>query len=52
MGEEEKVEEFLCEFQKLLDTCDVVTMSGSAPKGVGADIYARMIRMGNNLSES
>ncbi len=46
--EEEKVEEFLCEFQKLLDTCDVVTMSGSAPKGVGADIYARMIRMGRD----
>lgn len=44
--EEEEVDAFLLQFQNLLKGCDVVTMSGSAPQGVPADIYGRMIRMG------
>lgn len=44
--DEKKVKEFLLQFRQLLNQCDVVTMSGSAPSGVCFDIYAKMIRMG------
>lgn len=46
----EEVDQFLAQFQELIRTCDVVTMSGSAPKGVPTDLYARMIRMGREAN--
>ncbi|RZT01137.1 1-phosphofructokinase [Cuneatibacter caecimuris] len=37
---------FLRKFETLLPKCSVVTMSGSAPKGLPADIYGKLIAMG------
>lgn len=37
---------FLRKFETLLPKCSVVTMSGSAPKGIPADIYGKLIAMG------
>lgn len=42
---DEKVQEFLNKFDAIIDRSDVITISGSAPKGVPTDIYATMIRM-------
>lgn len=40
---EEEIAEFLEEFKILMDKSDVVTISGSVPKGVGTDIYKKLI---------
>lgn len=40
---EEEVKEFLKEFEKLVDKSDVVTISGSVPKGVDTDIYGKLV---------
>lgn len=37
---------FLRKFETLLPKCSVVTMSGSAPKGLPSDIYGKLIAMG------
>lgn len=41
----EEVEEFLKEFDKIIDKSDVITISGSVPSGVSRDIYATLIKM-------
>lgn len=41
---EAEVQEFLKEFEGIVDRSEVVTISGSVPKGVATDIYASMIQ--------
>ncbi|MDC7289380.1 1-phosphofructokinase [Blautia schinkii] len=38
-------------FESLLPRCSVATISGSAPKGAGADLYKRMIRSARNAGK-
>lgn len=40
---EKDYEEYLKKFRELVEKADVVAMSGSLPKGLGADAYAEMI---------
>ncbi len=42
---EAEVQEFLKEFEGIVDRSDVVTISGSVPAGVNTDIYASMIKL-------
>lgn len=42
---EEKVQEFLDKFPQFVEKSDVITISGSVPKGVSTDIYGRLIAM-------
>lgn len=42
-------EQFLIKFSNLLNSADIVTISGSLPQGIDADIYQEMIRMGNSV---
>lgn len=42
---EEEIEEFLKKFEEIADRSEVITISGSVPKGVDTDIYASMIQM-------
>lgn len=42
---EEEVENFLKVFDEILCDADVITISGSAPKGVDSKIYARLIEL-------
>lgn len=44
---EEECEAFLNKYQKLLEKCDVVTASGSLPKGVPEDFYRNLISLAN-----
>lgn len=39
---------FLKHFEDLLPTLDIVTISGSLPKGIASDFYARMVSLCNN----
>lgn len=39
------VDEFLKEFDEILDQSQIITISGSVPQGVMPDIYATMIKM-------
>lgn len=41
---QEEVEHFLEEFDGIIDRSDVITISGSVPKGVDTAIYASMVR--------
>lgn len=46
-GEEvtgQEMERFMAEFEKICTDAEVVTMSGSVPKGVGTDIYKVLIQ--------
>lgn len=38
---------FLEEYEKMLDSCDIVTASGSLPKGVPVDFYNMLIEIAN-----
>lgn len=40
-----EVEKFISEFDKIIDLSDVITISGSIPKGVPIDIYSTLINM-------
>lgn len=40
---EEEVAQFLEKFKDIVNTSDVLTISGSVPKGVDTDIYGRMV---------
>lgn len=40
-----EVEKFISEFDKIIDLSDVITISGSIPKGVPIDIYSTLIKM-------
>lgn len=42
---QDEVEDFISKFKEIVDRSDVVTISGSAPKGVGEDIYAKLVRI-------
>ncbi len=44
---EEDVERFFADFEAMLPGADVVSVSGSAPEGVPADAYGRIIRLCN-----
>lgn len=41
----EEVQEFMKVFEEIIDRSEVITISGSVPKGVDTDIYASMIQM-------
>jgi len=40
---EEEVCEFMNKFAEIVEKSDVITISGSVPKGVGTDVYQKMI---------
>ncbi len=40
---EKEVEEFMTKFSEIIDKSDVITISGSIPKGVSANIYRKMV---------
>lgn len=42
---QEKIREFLDNFDEIINRSDVITISGSAPKGIPSDIYATIISM-------
>ncbi len=42
---EEEQRAFYLKFGELIEKCDVVAMSGSVPKGVGTDMYPRLVQM-------
>ncbi len=42
---EEELRAFYLKFDALLSKCDVVAMSGSVPKGVGADCYPTLVEL-------
>lgn len=43
--ESEDIPNFLMKFQEIVKTSDIITISGSIPKGVETDIYAKMIQI-------
>lgn len=43
----EEWEIFLDQYEKLLDNCNVITASGSLPKGVPSDFYCTLIEIAN-----
>ena len=45
---EKEVEQFLKDFDQIIDESDVITMSGSVPAGVPKDIYATLVKMIKN----
>ncbi len=42
---EEEQRAFYLKFDQLLTKCDVVAMSGSVPKGVGTDMYPKLVEL-------
>ena len=42
---EEEQRAFYLKFDQLLAKCDVVAMSGSVPKGIGTDMYPKLVAM-------
>lgn len=42
---EEEQRAFYLKFDQLLAKCDVVAMSGSVPKGIGTDMYPKLVEM-------
>ncbi|WP_316569171.1 1-phosphofructokinase [Neobacillus sp. YIM B06451] len=40
---EAELQDFLGKFAAVIEKSDVITISGSAPKGVGTDIYAKLV---------
>lgn len=46
----EKQEEFMRKYKLLAENADVITISGSIPKGMDASIYMRMIEIGKRLN--
>lgn len=42
---EEEQRAFYLKFDTLLPKCDVVAMSGSVPKGIGTDMYPKLVKM-------
>ena len=42
---EEEQRAFYLKFDQLLTKCDVVAMSGSVPKGIGTDMYPKLVEM-------
>lgn len=45
---DEKINEFINLYKTLVTKCDVITLSGSIPRGLSADIYAELIRIAKN----
>lgn len=43
--EKEEIDKFIKEFDRIIDSSNVITISGSVPKGVPTDIYATLIKM-------
>lgn len=41
----QEIDEFLTKFNQIIDKSDVITISGSVPKGIDTDIYATMVAM-------
>ena len=46
---EKEVEEFLLDYEELVQEISVMTISGSLPKGVPTDLYARLIQRANHF---
>ncbi|MDR2340271.1 MAG: 1-phosphofructokinase family hexose kinase, partial [Deltaproteobacteria bacterium] len=46
------LERFYRKFQKLMDGCEVVTISGSLPRGAPVDYYQRLIYLAKSLSKT
>ena len=45
---EEEIQQFLKEFDQIVDESDIVTISGSIPAGIQKDIYATLVKMIKN----
>ncbi|WP_422448956.1 1-phosphofructokinase [Thermoanaerobacterium sp. DL9XJH110] len=43
---EKNIEDFISTYEELIESCDLITLSGSAPNGVEPKIYAKLIDMG------
>lgn len=41
----EEIQEFLDKFPQIVEKSDVITISGSVPRGIGADMYGKLIAM-------
>lgn len=41
----EEIQEFLNQFPGIVEKSDVITISGSVPKGIGTDMYGKLIEM-------
>lgn len=48
---EEKVSELMKKYETLVKKADAVTISGSVPKGVGANVYIEMIKEAKRLNK-
>lgn len=48
---DDELASFFEEFPKYIEDCDIVVISGSAPMGIGADIYVKMINIANELGK-
>lgn len=42
---EDEINKFICDFDKIINSSSIITISGSVPQGVPADIYATLIKM-------
>lgn len=42
------LQRFMMKYESLLDGCDVVSISGSVPKGLGTDVYPALVKMAKN----
>ena len=45
---EEEIQQFLEDFDRIVDESDIITISGSIPAGVQKDIYATLVKMIKN----
>ena len=43
--EPESLEKFVARFEKIADKCDVITISGSVPRGVDEKLYPRLVEI-------
>lgn len=41
----EEIQDFLDKFPEIVEKSDVITISGSVPKGIGTDMYGKLIEM-------
>lgn len=49
---EEEQRAFYLKFDALLPKCDVVAMSGSVPKGIGADCYPKLVELARRAGKT
>jgi len=42
---ENNIHDFICSFKELVDYCEIITISGSVPRGVDQTIYSQLIKI-------